>query len=358
MDIEFISGQKRKRNINTPSSTQEKTPKYNETKIFKIKETFCGRDRPFHHSFCVFKSCNNIYNLIYSNVLNSIIALNLDNYQKIIEIKNAHTESIKFFEHYYSLEHKTDLFLSMDIHSIKIWKINNFSCIYHYKNILNLFSACFIRDINETKIVMDIKNDKLKVYNLKGEEKKEMNIENQSIVSIESYYDSQVNQNYIILGNDNIDCVISYNYHEDKIYHKYDNYDYLINNFNVYEDKKQKKVLLIYVTQYCTITFWDFHTAEQLQVISIFIGKDKIYSTCLYNDKILFVGNLRDFDDRNAYFSLRLIDLDKQILVKGEEYTVENIPITIKKIDNKNDKYLICQEHSGEIIIWKNYYFY
>lgn len=353
MNSKSLSCKKRKREMDTQPI--EKKSKNNEPKIITIEDSFCDNSFPYNYSFSLFKSINNIYYLVYPSNFNSIVIYDLIHNQKINEIKKAHKTFIKYLTHQLDKKNKIDLLLSFDHTSIKIWNINNLVCIHYFKDFYNLYSACLINNIDKIDIIIDCNNEKLKAYNLNGEIINEMNIENKSVVSVESFYDSELNQNYIIIVNDITDNVISYNYIEDKVYHKYDNFDDSIQHLNIYKDKNNK-VILMYITNYCTITFWDFHRGVLLQSISIYIKKDIIYSACLWNDNFLFVGNLRK-DIENNIYSIRYINLIKQKFLEKKEYIVKNIPKTLRKINHENDNYFIVQDYSGQITIWKNFNF-
>jgi len=62
------------------------------------------------NTFILFKSIDDLIYIIYSNNKKSIIAYNLIDNKKIIEIKNAHNENITNFRHYLDLEKKKILF--------------------------------------------------------------------------------------------------------------------------------------------------------------------------------------------------------------------------------------------------------
>ena len=354
MDSKSLYGKKRKREKNILPKKEES--KINESTIITIEDCLCKNSFPYQYSFSLFKSINSIYYLIYPTFGNSLVIYDIIHNKKINEIKKAHEKSINYLRHQVDTKNRTDLLLSIDNNSMKIWNINNLACIHHFKDILNLYSACFIYNNDEIYIIFDFRYEKLKVYNLNGEMKNEMNIENNSIISIESFYDIELNQNYIIIGNDNTDNIISYKYIEDKVYHKYDNFDDSIHTLNIYKDNKKKKVILMYVTKYCTITFWDFHTGVFLQSIPIYIGNDIIYSVCLWNEKFLFVGNARK-DIGNNVYSIRYVNLIKQEISDKKEYVLKNIPKTLRKINHEDDDYLIAHDYSGQITIWKNFNF-
>ena len=63
------------------------------------------------NTFTVFNSINDILYLIYSNKIRSIISYNLIENKKIIEIKDAHEDSITNFRYYLDKINKIDFIL-------------------------------------------------------------------------------------------------------------------------------------------------------------------------------------------------------------------------------------------------------
>lgn len=127
--------------------------------------------------------------------------------------------------------------------------------------ILNLYSACLLNDINnQLNIIINCQNEKLKVFDLKGNIIKKINIENKSKLSIEYFYDNDFSKYDIIIGNDKVDNISSYDYNEDKIYHIYDKYDDSINNIDITKEKDE--LFLIYSTKNFRIVIWNFHSVE------------------------------------------------------------------------------------------------
>ena len=65
------------------------------------------------NGLCIFTSINDILYLIYSTMTKSIIAYDLNNNQKICEIKNAHEDYITSFRHILDKNKKRDLIISV-----------------------------------------------------------------------------------------------------------------------------------------------------------------------------------------------------------------------------------------------------
>ena len=129
------------------------------------------------NSFCVFKSIDEIYYLIYTTKYISIIFYNLINNKKISEIKYAHPKFITSFRHYFDDINKRDLIISISLenHLIKLWNVKNLECLLIINKINEggvLLSACFLNDNKNIFIITS--NQKvhnvgpIKFYDLKG----------------------------------------------------------------------------------------------------------------------------------------------------------------------------------------------
>ena len=143
-------------------------------------ESFC---KYWHdNSFCLFKSYNDIYYIIYADKSQSIISLDLISRKKIIEIKNAHDNYITNFRHYFDKINKRDLLISLsrDDNNLKLWNINNFECLLNIEKVNvtgYLGSACFLNDNNNIFIVTSnninksyVNSKSIKILDLNGKQ--------------------------------------------------------------------------------------------------------------------------------------------------------------------------------------------
>ena len=187
--------------------------------------------------FLVFNSIENILQLIYFNQNNFIVSLDLINNQKISQIKNEQNKFVTNFRHYLDKRNKRDIIMATYFdNNIKLWDNKNWECIFELKNIYDkgyLFSACFIKEINDTYIVTSNYNFKdfpesIKVFDFNGNKIKEINNSREGTFFIDVYYDYNTSKNFIVTGNRKY--IKSYLYEENKLYHIY--YDNA--NFNHY----------------------------------------------------------------------------------------------------------------------------
>ena len=113
--------------------------------------------------------------------------------------------------HFFNKNDNNDLILSISgaDNNIKLWKIINLECLLNLKKINKrgeLFSACFLNDNNQNYIITSnysINSGPIKVFDFKGEEKKEINYSSYRTSFIDTYYDKDLSTNFIITGNDN-----------------------------------------------------------------------------------------------------------------------------------------------------------
>ena len=281
--------------------------------------------------FNIFKSINNILYLIYTNEMKSIFFYDLINNQKINEIKKAHKMTIFNIRHYLDTINKRDLIISISFgNNIKLWNINNLECLFYFNHIYDcgtIYSACFINDNNKNYIITSNSDfpsnfGMIKIYDFEGNKVKEINESNDSTFFIDIFYDKKIRKNFIITGN--YDYVKSYDYSDNKVYHKYcDSIDHekdksvhisiTINDF--------KNVIKLIESSYDgNIRIWNFHSGDLIK--KIYISAYQLNGICLWNNKYLFVG----CHDKN----MKLINLDNEEIkdISGHKHYV----LAIKKV--------------------------
>ena len=260
---------------------------------------------PNNTTFAVFTSVNNILNLVYSNINNSIVSYNVIDNKKIIEIKKAHKNNINNFRHHLDTNTNTDLLISISAidMNMKLWKLDNWECLFNINKIGFLFSVCFIVENNQTYIMTG--NVFIKVYDLKGKIIKELKEPNDTTYVIEPYYDKNLSKIFIITGNE--DHVKSFDYNNNaKLYHKYYNAENdeeeNIPHYGliVYNNENYTKLIETSMDGY--IRIWNFHTGNLLMSIkagiSVIPGNiskkikkmEMLCGICLWNDEFLFAG--------------------------------------------------------------------
>ena len=339
------------------ASNNNNKPKIEKNDINLIKENRVSKELTkdsysqfaLDNSFTIFKSINDILNLIYTNKDKSIVSYNLLDNKKILEIKNAHESYITNFRHILDRINNRDLMLSIsgEDNNIKLWDINNYQCLLDIKKINNsgfLDSACFFNYNKQIYIITSNANyvcsELIKIFDFNGEKVNEINNSNDITVFIDTYYDKKTSKNYILTGN--YGYVKSYDYDENKLYHKFcDNdsrsHDSIVININ------EDIIKLIESSEDGNIRIWNFHSGILLNKIKI--NNRNIYGICLWNNEYLFVG----CKDK----TIKLVEIKSGKIIKN--YSGDNnYALTIKKITlSKLGECLISQGWKNEQIkIW------
>ena len=255
------------------------------------------KEEIIQNTFCVFKSVNDILYLVYSNRNLSIIFHNLIDDKKISEIKNAHSYDISNFRYKYDKINQRDLLLSISFYdnNLKLWNINNLECLINIRNINNygfLYSACFLQENDQIYIATSnfvfggTYVESIKVYDLTGNNIKEINDSNNDTYMIDVYYDKKLLKNYIITSNYNYSK--SYDYNNNESYHKYYECDSLEHRCIIINDYDKNLIKLIESSSDGNIRIWDFH--KGFLMIKIKIINEELYGICLWSNDFIFVG--------------------------------------------------------------------
>ena len=233
--------------------------------------------------------------------------------------------------------------------NIKLWDIRNFECFLIIKNIYaneNIL-ACFLKENNSNYIITSKTNigadkESIKVYDFNGKKRKTINYSTEMTFYIESYFDKTIIKNYIIACNKG--HIISYDFKENKKYHKYnDSNNKEVHNYSII-DSIGKIIKLIESCYDGNIRIWNFHSGELLNKIRI-KPKKSIFSICLYNCTFLFVG----CEDNN----IKIINLNKEEITKILKGYNEKV-CAIKIIEHpKYRDFLISQDFLNDgIKLW------
>ena len=301
------------------------------------------------NTFILFKSIDDLIYIIYSNNKKSIIAYNLIDNKKIIEIKNAHNENITNFRHYLDLEKKKNFILSIsnEDNNIKLWDIYNFKCLLNIKKAYkesNILSACFLYDNNKIYIITCNCYNPIKIFKLNGHIEKEINdSNNEATFFIDVFYDNYIsNQNYIIKGNK--DNLKSYDYIENKVFNKYQ-YNEAKNHANAIIYNTNDGIEIIDSCRTGFILIWNFHSGVLLK--KIYFPEFSHFDFCgiyLYNKEYL-IACCSDT-------TIKIIELNTNKIINNLSKFTECI-VNIKKIiQPKYGECLISQDIYNKIKLW------
>ena len=326
-----------------------------ESLIDLVTDSYCyGVD----YSFIVVNSLDNNLYLIYCTSNKTIISYNLIEFKKIIEIRNSHENDITNFRYFSDKNKKTELLLSSSIdNNVKIWKFNIWECILDIKNINtqgNLYSACFL-SLNEELFILTSNifgNEPLKVFDFNGNQIKEISESIEGTFLLDIYYDKKLSKNYIITGNTNF--VKSYDYDDNKLYHKYDdnvnennndNNENDIDNDNDFNSRNHysvkikdegETIKLIESSEDGNVRIWNFHTGELIN--KFIVSLDHLFTICLWKDEYLFVAC--------GEYAIKLLNLENGDII--EDFYSENIPLILRIIEiPKYGECLLFQDYKG-----------
>ena len=309
--------------------------KSTEIKDLVNDSSYDGEGRCLYDYYIVFKSIFNINYIVYANN-NTIILFNLIE-NKTLTIKNAHNSQITNSNHYSDKKNKRDLILSLSNsdNNIKLWNGYNFECLYNFKDIYNkgyINSTCFLNYKENIYIITSnclfpmAKCSGLFVYNLNGNFEKSIDNCSKSydgVFYLNSYYDIELNKNYIITGN--CGYCKSFDFEEGKLYNKYfDNDSYcmgliIVKHLFIYNN--DGKIKLIEINTLSNMKIWDFHSKELLTKIE---SKEEIFAACLWNTEYLLFGG------KNCL--IKVFDLSKKVIVdtlfnKDEKNNIVDIKV-------------------------------
>ena len=240
--------------------------------------------------------------------------------------------------------------LSPNDRNIKVWNIKNWECIFNH-NINkdgSLRASCFLNQNSIIYIVSShyqcYNDNSIKIFDLNGNKIKVINNSDEDTYFIETYLEEKNSKIYIITANHGYSK--SYDFNENKLYHKYIGNDHrghhsiIINNNNIVGI-----VNLIETSEDGKIRIWDFHSGDLLKIISVY--NKWIHGICLWNNDLLFIGNISR--------KIILVELKTGKIIK--EYSGHNnLVLTLKKIIHpKYGDCLVSQARlNDKIIIWKN----
>ena len=245
------------------------TNKINKIQLLNNLTNDSYSDYTLDNTFAAFKSIDDIFYLIYSNISKSIIGYNIIENKKLIEIKNAHKKDITNFRHFLDKVNKRDLIISISLsdNNLKLWNITNFECLINLENINKsgrLFSACLFSENSTNYIITSCaygNNESIKIFDMNSNKIKELNDSTDSVYFMDIYYDQGTSINYIIVGSNGL--IKSYDYNNDKIYHKYNDNSKNRHCSLIIKNNDSDKVIKLFDSCFDgNIRIWDFHSGK------------------------------------------------------------------------------------------------
>jgi len=314
-------------------------------------------DNGLVNTFAVFKSINDLFFLIYSNDKNYLVSFDLINLYTIEQIQNAHEKKITNINHCLDKNNHRDIIMSIssDDNNLKLWDASNWDCIINIKNVNKdgiLFSGSFLEDKNQNLIITSNLNwrnnpEPIKIFDFNANKIKEIKNSGESTIFIDSYYEQNSSKNYIMASYK--DYVKSYDYDNNKLYHKYcdedmnktiENPNPSHNNIIIINDEN-----IIKLIESCTdfyIRIWNFHSGLLLIKTRACRGLNHI---CLfYNNYVAFGADFNLLNIRSG----KTLDILKKDSYRGEKNVIDIKKITIPKYG----ECFITKGYNDDINLW------
>ena len=314
----------------------------------------------FKTCFCLFKSINEIICLIYSKNYEILSCYNLDNKQVLTEI-NKNNGIINDIRHYLDNNTKRDLILNsyvqkneIEIQNLKNWEV--LLRISHVNQGGYLFSACFYNYNNNiyilssnNKVTFIWKCECIKVFDMEKNKIKEIKKSNEDIYYIDSYYDSKLDNNFIVTCN--CGYIKFYDFNSNSLFKKYTDSEFLGTILDyVVDDRGLNKILI--GSYYDSIIIWDFYSGEILK--KSIPDLNRVYGLCLFDTNYLLIGTDKYGGYNKCYSDIILFDLNNLKIIKKINSKNENTISCIKTIDSKNGKKIISGGRWSDIVIYEN----
>ena len=309
------------------------------------------------NTFIIFVSHQtNITHLVYSTEEKSIIIYNLNEFQIITNIKNAHEDYIGNFR--YCFYNNKDILMSISFNNnIKLWDINNYSCLLNLKNINDfggVYSSCFLNYDKKNIYYIVTSNwnwnesESLKIFDFSGKKIKEIENSNDSTYFIDTYNDKKNSKFYIITGN--INSVKSYDFDKNDLFHEYKDIDEDVDDrfahYSIVIKEFDHNIIKMFESSNDGfLRIWDFKSGILINKINV--SNRGLVGICLWNEKYLFIG----CED----CSIKMIEIESGNVIKSlKEH--KNCVYTVKKIFNeKYGECLISQAWGDDQIkMWVN----
>ena len=304
------------------------------------------------NTFTVFTSLKNELLLVYATKIKSLECFDLIKNKFHKAILNAHNGEILTIRHYCPNYLKKDMILSGSNgdFSVKIWDVENWSCIFNISKIYekgNMYSVCILFDEfqKENYVFTSSDSDYIKMWGM--DEKFIKNIVKTNTIEnyfIDTYYDSKVYKYYLISGE--MRCVKSYEINLNQLFRVYIDNNSYTEHVSAFIYTQGGIVKLVEAEFYGSVRIWNFHTGNIIHKIDI-CRRIPLVSLCLWNENYLLVSCVDN--------TIKLVDFKNYALIKS--FSGHNNEVcTIKKFIHPNyGECLLSQGLANEQIkMWIN----
>ena len=281
-----------------------------------------------NNNFCVFKSIENIYYLVYTNKFD-IISYNLNDMKIQNKININYNENLGFYHHiighFFDKKNKRDLILISTYLRMLIFNFNTMECMFSHKNYRTV--GCLFFDKNKTFIyTQEYSSNNWEDTFTDLKEKKVKKFPSITAYFSDSYYDDNKGESFIIVGTEK--SLKSYIYCLDniKVYHEFSDGTEIRHNFAMI--KKEKEIAKLFDgSDDGYIRIWNFHTGELLNKILI-CKNFRVFCFDFLDDKYIICGTSKNI--------IEVFDIETKKFIKKLEGYFQN-PYCIKAINITND---------------------
>lgn len=264
------------------------------------------------NTFITIDSKENLSYIVYSTKDISINCFDFNKEKIMKSVKNAHKSKVMSFRYNYNKNQNKEYVVSVSFdRNIKLWDFPDFNCLLSIEKAHResfIFSLSILPFSNDNFILSSSGSDweNIRVWDTRGNKVREILDSKERTGIIDTYYCSENDISYIIIGN--YGNVKSYSFQENKLYKNYqDNSEEKNDHINVviYDNEKDNnKTILIDSCFDGYVRFWDFHSANLLNKIKCSGNDYNLRYLCLsYDKKYLFVV----CDEEKKY--IKIIDL-------------------------------------------------
>jgi len=293
-------------------------------------------------NFCVFKSIENIYYLVYVNKYD-IISYNLNDMKIQNKITINYNEYLDCYHHimghFFDKINKRDLILIRTYLGMLIFNFNSLECLFSHKNYKIV--GCLFFDKNKIFIyTQEYSSINCKDTFTDLNEKKVKKFPSITAYFSNSYYDDNKDESFIILGTEkNIKSYI-YCSNNIKVYHEFSDGTEIRHNYVMI--KKEKEITKLFDgSNDGYIRIWNFHTGELLNKILI-CKNYRVLGFDFLDDKYIICGNSKDI--------IEIFDIETKKFINRVGVCFQD-PYYIKTINIPNDaQYLFAYSQSYQEI--------
>ena len=293
--------------------------------------------------FCVFNDDKENSILVYPSINKGLINLVFIHNNTLKSSLKGHQEKVLCLRYYENCNIKY-LISSSNDRSIRLWSLNDYKCLICINNChlsSNLFS-CLMFEIDQIGYIISSVSsyEKMKVFNLNGENCKSFGDKNVITNFIDVWFNYSLNTHFII--NCNNRGVVLYNFKTGDVYRKFKAIDFVLHFSAVVLEKPDSDPLLIESDYTGRLRIWDILSGNLLNEMFIDVN---LRAVLLWNHRYILVS---------AYEKCLIVDINDfaiktlcekvglGTIIKHYCLNLGEILIIAGGVENQKSIYLYC----------------